>query len=86
MVPIYKIVNGIDILDREDLMKEDPSNDLRGHERRPRQDACTSGVKKYSFPHRGVEVWTGLSGDVVNATSVTQMKEHFDKCRWGDRT
>ena len=86
MITIYKIVNKIDILDREDLIKIDPSNYLRGHERRIKKDACTSDVKKYSFPHRGIEVWNGLRGEIVNATSVSQMKEHFDKCGQGDRT
>ena len=86
MITIYKIVNKIDILDREDLIKIDPSNYLRGHERRIKKDACTSDVKKYSFPHRGIEVWNGLRGEIVNATSVSQMKEHFDKYGRGDRT
>ena len=86
MITIYKIVTGIDTLDREDLIKIDPSNYLRGHEKRLRKDACTSDVKKYSFPHRGVEMWNGLSGEVVKATSVSQMKERFDKCGRGDRT
>ncbi len=46
MITIYKILNGIDILDREDLIKVAPSNYLRGHERRLRKDACNSDMKK----------------------------------------
>ncbi len=42
----YKIVNGTDILDREDLIKVAPSSYLRGHERRLRKDACISDVKE----------------------------------------
>ncbi len=33
MITMYKILNGIDILDREDLIKVAPSNYLRDHKR-----------------------------------------------------
>ena len=85
MITMYKIVNGINILDRE-IVKVGPSNYLRGHGKRLRKETCTSDIKKYSFPYRSIEKWNKLRSEVIVAECVSQMKERFDKYGYGDRT
>ena len=70
MITLYKIVHGIDILDKE-IVKVAPSNYLRGHGKRLRKETCTSDIKKYSFPYRSIEKWnklrSGHSGGVCQS-------------------
>ena len=41
---------------------------MRGHSKiRKRQ--CLRAIKKYSFPHRTVDVWNGLSEEIVTAAA-----------------
>ena len=86
MITMYKIVHGVDILDRDNLIKMASSNYLRGHPNKILKDICTSDIRKYSFPYRSIETWNKLSTDVVCAASVSQMKDKLDKCRQRDRT
>ncbi len=86
MITMFKIIHGIDILDRENLIKMASRNYLRGHPKKIIKDVCTNDVKKYSFPYRSIDTWNKLSIDMVCAASVSQMKEKLDKCRQRDRT
>ncbi|MPC14150.1 hypothetical protein E2C01_006907 [Portunus trituberculatus] len=43
-------------------------------------------IKKFSFPHRTVDIWNGLSEEIVTAETVHKFKEKLDKCRYGDRS
>ena len=78
MITMYKIVNRLDILDREDLIKMSSSTQLRGHPKKIHKDSCMGDVKKYSFPYRGIDTWNKLSREVVCPASVSQMKEKLD--------
>ena len=86
MITMFKIVHGVDILDRENLIKLASNNYLRGHPKKILKDNCTSDIKKYSFPYRSIDTWNKLSVDVVCAASVSQMKVKLDKCGQRDRT
>ena len=83
-----KIVNHIDKIDKQDLvvLKEDDGGRMRGHLKRIRKRHCLGDTKKYSFPHRTVDDWNGLSEEIVTAASVQKFKEMLDICRYGDRT
>ena len=85
IITLYKLVHKIDILDTE-LIKVTTRNQLRGHEKKLIKDICLSDMRKYSFPHRSVDVWNKLNSDVVNAACVSQMKERYDRSGQGDRT
>ncbi|MPC37720.1 hypothetical protein E2C01_031210 [Portunus trituberculatus] len=81
---MYKIVNGIEKIDKQDLVIEEAGR-TRGHAKiRKRQ--CVKDIGKYSFPHRTVEKWNALNDEVVAAHNVHSFKEKSDKCRYGDRT
>ena len=86
MISMFKIVHGVDVLDREDLIKFSRSTHLRGHKMKIQKEVCMGDVKKYSFPYRSIDGWNKLSDEVVCATSVSQMKEKLDGCRQRDRS
>ena len=87
LITLYKIMSGIDKIDNEELVIEnEAASRTRGHSRKIRKSQCVGDTRKYSFPHRVVDVWNGLSEEVVTATSVHNFKEKLDKWRHGDRT
>ncbi|MPC23035.1 hypothetical protein E2C01_016070 [Portunus trituberculatus] len=36
---------------------------------------CLKNIRKLSFPHRMVDIWNGLSEEIVTAESVQKFKE-----------
>ena len=88
LITMYKIVNRIDKVDKQDLvvLKEDDGGRMRGHSKRIRKRQCLRDTKKYSFPHRTVDVWNGLSDEIVTAASVQKFNEMLELYRYGDRT
>ncbi|MPC32942.1 hypothetical protein E2C01_026278 [Portunus trituberculatus] len=47
---------------------------------------CLKNIKKFSFPHRTVNIWNELSEEIVAVESVHKFKEKLVKCRYGDRS
>ena len=88
LITMYKVVNGIEKIDKQDLvlLKEEDNERTRGHSKRIRKSQCLRNIKKYSFPHRTVDIWNGLNEETVTAASVHKFKEMLDKYRYGDRT
>ena len=86
LIMLFKMINGIEKLDRENLFVREQREGLRGHCKRLRKETCLRDKKKYSFPHRTIDLWNGLEKEVVEAVSVHKMKERFDKIRNGDGT
>ena len=89
LITMYKLVNGLERIDRQNLVTVTGGRDsrTRGHSKKIQKSHCLRDVRKYSFPHRTVDVWNGLSEEVVSATtSVHVFKEKIDKCKYGDRT
>ena len=88
LITMYKIVNQIEKIDKQDLvlLKEVDNRRTRGHSKRIRKSQCLRDIKKYSFPHRTVDIWNGLKEEIVTAANVHKFKEMLDKYRYGDRT
>ena len=84
LITFYKIVNGIEKLDEQNLVMEEETRQMRGHSRKIRKSQCLKDTKKYSFPHRIVDTWNGLKEEVVTATNIRKFKEMLDICRYGD--
>ena len=80
LINVYKMVNGLDRVGGE-LLRLD-SGATRGHGRKLRKERCLKDVKKFSFPHRIVDVWNGLPASVVNAKSVSGFKTELDRTRY----
>ncbi|MPC31769.1 hypothetical protein E2C01_025066 [Portunus trituberculatus] len=64
---------------------EDGDRRTRGHSKIIKSQ-CLRKIKKFSFPHRTVDIWNGLSEEIVTAESVHKFKEKFDKYRYGDQS
>ena len=86
LITLFKIVNGIDVMDREDLLIPRRKQGLRGHGKELSKPTCHKNIRKYSFPYRNIEAWNGLDRSVVEAGSIHQLKARLDKCRYGDGT
>ena len=88
LITMFKLVNNMEKMDREDLVVKVEAQErrTRGHMKKLRKSQCLGDVKKYSFPHRTVEIWNNLKEEVVEAKSVHMFKEKLDKFQYGDRT
>ena len=86
LITLFKIVNGMDSVDREDLVTAQRVRGLRGHDNQLSKGVCLKDIKKYSFPHRSIDKWNKLDRRVVEARNIHQMKTRLDICRYGDGT
>ena len=86
LITLFKLINGIDVMDREDLLIPRRKQGLRGHGKELSKPTCQKNIRKYSFPYRNIEVWNSLDRTVVEAGSVHQLKARLDKYRYGDGT
>ena len=80
LINVYKMVYGMDRTG-EDLLKLD-ERATRGHGKKLKKERCDRDIKKYSFPHRAVDLWNGLDEGIVNAASVQCFKARLDKVRY----
>ena len=86
LITLFKIVNGMDRVYREDLVTAQRVRGLRGHDNQLSKGVCLKDIKKYSFPHRSIDKWNKLDRRVVEARNIHQMKTRLDICRYGDGT
>ena len=88
LITMFKLVNGIEKIDREDLVVkvEEQERRTRGHMKKLKKSQCLGDIKKYRFPHRTIEIWNNLKEEVVAAKSVHKFKEKLDIFGYGDRT
>ena len=56
------------------------------HRRLNKKSWYLKDIKRYSFPHRTVDIWNELKEEVVTATNIHKFKEMLDIWRYGDRT
>ena len=62
----------------QDYLKGREMRTVIRHSKRIRKRQCLRDIKKYSFLHRTVDVWNGLSEEIVTAASVQTFKEMLD--------
>ena len=87
LIIMYKIVNGIEKIDKEDLvLVTEEDRRKRGHVKKIKTRQCMKDIGKYSFPHRTVEKWNGLNNEFVTAHNVHKFQEKLDEWRHGERT
>ncbi len=55
MIALYRIQEGLEKLDREDLVELDV-RETRRNSKKLKKGVCRRGVKKYSFPYRSIAV------------------------------
>ncbi|MPC64343.1 hypothetical protein E2C01_058457 [Portunus trituberculatus] len=64
---------------------KDENRRTRGHSKKIMKIQCLRNIKKLSFSHKTVNIWNGLSEEIVTVKSVHKFKEKLGKCRKGDR-
>lgn len=82
MVETYKIINDIDIVNKERITPTIQTR-TRGHHHKIYKRQFRLDVRKNSFSQRIVNRWNSLPDDVVTATSVNQFKDRLNKT-WKD--
>ncbi len=82
---MYRLQEGLEILDREDLMVGDDGG-TRGNCKKLKKIGYRRDVKKYSFSHRSISTWNGLDEEIVCAKSIHEFKDKLGKKCYGDGT
>ena len=74
LIAVYRSRNGLEKFDNEDLMIWD-TRVTRGHGMKLKKSSSRKDIKKFSFPHRCVEVWNALDEEVVSAKTLHNFKK-----------
>ena len=83
---MYKLVYGLENLDREDLVVRVVGR-TRGHEYKLKKTKGLKDAKKHSFPNRSLEACNDLKEGMVTAGyNIQKFKSKLDESRYGDRT
>ncbi len=82
---MYRLYEGLENLDREDLMVRDESG-TRKNRKILKKISYRRDVKKYSFPHRSITTWNGQDEEIVCTKSIHEFKDKLHKKCYGDRT
>ncbi len=77
LIALYRIQEGLEKLDREDLVVRDGS-ETRRKSKKLKKSACRRDVKKYSFPHRCITTWNGLDEGTVCAKTIHEFKAKLE--------
>ncbi len=85
LIALYRIQEGLEKLDREDLVQHDV-RETRGNSKKLKKGICRRDVKKFSFPYRSVAIWNGLKEETVCAKTIHEFKAKLDLERYGDGT
>ncbi len=83
MVEVYKILNNIDIVNKDKITPTIESR-TRGHNQKIFKRQVRINVRKYSFSQRIVNNWNGLAPIVVRSETVNQFKGRLNK-EWKNR-
>ena len=84
MIQTYKIIQGIDLVDRDLFFSAVTVEATRGHQFKLFQKRSRLNVRANTFGNRVVPDWNSLPSEVVNATSVNSFKNKLDKF-WRDQ-
>ena len=79
MIQVYKILNGIDNVDK-DLLFTMSNNPTRGHPLKIFKKRYRLRVRGHFFSNRVVDGWNDLPTEVVTAPSINAFKSRLNKC------
>ena len=78
-IEVFKILNGYENIESNIFFEIKESKIIKGHNYMLVKKQCRLEVRKYSFPHRTINVWNKLSTECVHASSVNMFKNKIDK-------
>ena len=83
-IEVFKIMHGIEGVDREKFFKLKAERRTRGHNLALNKEQCRLDIRKYAFSQRTIDQWNRLPEECVNSTSVNMFKNRIDKYLKGD--
>jgi ribonucleases P/MRP protein subunit RPP40 len=81
MIMTYKMLNGFERVDTNNLWTLNRNSSLRGNSRKLMKIRSRLDIRKYSFSLRVTDEWNSLSDDVVTSTSLNGFKNAYDASR-----
>ena len=79
MIQVYKILNDIDIVEKDKLFTRAQYTATRGHSFKLHKKRSRLNVRANTFSNRVVNTWNNLPDTVVNAPSVNSFKSRLNK-------
>ena len=79
MIQVYKIMHGIDKVDKDKFFTVNRYSATRGHSLKLFKKRSRLLVRANSFSNRGVDSWNSLTEDVVNAPSLNTFKSRLNR-------
>ena len=79
MIQTYKILHGIDKIDKDKLFTPALYRATRGHSYKLQKKRSRLNVRANTFSNRVVDTWNNLPENVVNAPSVNEFKSRLNK-------
>ena len=81
LIQVYKIFQGIDYIDPEQIFEIANYNRTRNQYNKLRVRHCKTDLRKYTFSNRVVEKWNKLPLEVKEAPSLNAFKNRIDANR-----
>uniref|UniRef100_A0A8C5R698 Reverse transcriptase domain-containing protein n=1 Tax=Leptobrachium leishanense TaxID=445787 RepID=A0A8C5R698_9ANUR len=79
MIETFKYVKGIHKVEEGSIFKRKQSSKTRGHSLRLEGQRFKSNIRKHYFTERVVDTWNSLPVEVVEAKTVIEFKEAWDR-------
>ncbi len=75
MVEVFKILNGIDKADKDQIFQMNTDMRTRGHQMKLHKKQFRLDIRKHTFSQRVINTWNSLPANIVTAESINQFKE-----------
>ena len=79
MIQVYKIMHGINKVDKDRLLTMDPYVATRGHSQKILKKRFRLNIRANTFSNRVVDNWNSLTEDIVNAPSLNAFKSQLNR-------
>ena len=79
LIQVFKIINGIDTLDRSNFFEFNQISITRGHRFKLLKPRARLNVRKNFFSHRVINDWNALSSKTISCSSINSFKEALSK-------
>ena len=82
MIEVFRIIKGLDRVDKEQFFHLRQGRHLRGHDFNLYKSRFRTDIGKFSFANRVVDNWNRLPCEVVNCAKLSRFKELLDVYLW----
>ncbi len=79
MIQVYKILHGIDKVDKDKLFTMSTFQTTRGNSLKLFKKRASTEIRRNVFGYRVVDGWNGLPDNIVTAPSVNSFKNRLNK-------